>query len=346
MLKKLELKNFTAFSNLNVKLEPGLNVIVGENGAGKTHFLKILYAILSASHELKARFPFGPTKGALQTGLAEKLVAVFRPEALGRLVRRKPGRGNSDISLRFKKKALDVDFTFATNSRTEVVIKRLPESWLDVQPAYLPTRELMSLFPGFVALYEGRYLEFEETWRDTCLLLGQPALRGPREKKAAALLEPLESAMGGKIVLDGNGRFYLKGPGVGNMEMHLVAEGWRKLCMLAQLIANGALLDKGYLFWDEPEANLNPVIIRLVARTIIDLAQAGIQVFIGTHSLFLLRELEILLQTRALELGVTFIGLHSSAAGTEALQGPELSDIGDIAALEASLQQSDRYLEI
>lgn len=37
MLEKLELKNVTAFSNLSLKLKSGLNVIVGENGAGKTH---------------------------------------------------------------------------------------------------------------------------------------------------------------------------------------------------------------------------------------------------------------------------------------------------------------------
>ena len=44
-----------------------------------------------------------------------------------------------------------------------------------------------------------------------------------------------------------------------NMEMPLVAEGWRKLAMLVRLIATGSLLDKGCLFWDEPESNLNLV---------------------------------------------------------------------------------------
>ncbi len=39
------------------------------------------------------------------------------------------------------------------------------------------------------------------------------------------------------------------------MEMHLVAEGLRKLAMIARLIANGSLVDKVSLFWDEPEAN-------------------------------------------------------------------------------------------
>ncbi len=103
--------------------------------------------------------------------------------------------------------------------------------------------------------------------------------------------------MGGKVELDKNGRFYLNINGQGRMEMPLVAEGLRKLAMLAHLIATGSLLDKGYLFWDEPETNLNPRLIKQVARTILFLGQNGIQIFMATHSLFLLRELAILLQT-------------------------------------------------
>lgn len=89
--------------------------------------------------------------------------------------------------------------------------------------------------------------------------------------------------MGGAIILDKNGRFYLKNES-GRFEMPLVAEGQRKLAMLARLIATGVLLDRGFLFWDEPEANLNPLLIKQVARSIVSLSQAGIQVFIATHS--------------------------------------------------------------
>ena len=46
------------------------------------------------------------------------------------------------------------------------------------------------------------------------------------------------------------------------------------------------------MFWDKPEADLNPRLIRLVAEVIYHLCQHGIQVFLATHSLFLLRELE------------------------------------------------------
>ncbi len=346
MLKKLTVEDFTVFRFADIKFASNLNVVVGENGLGKTHLLKILYSVLNVSYDLGKKHPGLPTKAALQGALAEKLINVFRPEALGRLVRRRKGHGRSEISVRFEKKTLDLDFAFSTGSKSEVTIDYLPQNWSQIQPAYLPTRELMSLYPGFVALYEGRYLEFEETWRDTCLLLGQPLFRGPRASEASRLLAPLEEAMGGKVVLDKNGRFYLKLPGSGNMEMHLVAEGWRKLCMLAQLIANGSLLDKGYLFWDEPEANLNPKMVRLVAKTIFELSNSGIQVFIGTHSLFLMRELEILLATTPTKLDATFIGLHAGDSGTDVIQGGDTSAIGDIAALEANLEQSDRYLEV
>lgn len=347
MLKTLTLKNFTVFSEAHFQFGSRLNVFVGENGMGKTHLLKLLYSILAASWE-QGRKPGveAPSKSAFQTPLASKLVNVFRPESLGRLARRKQGRERCDIQVTFSTTALNIDFGFATNSKTEVAIDRLPEKWIDVAPAYLPTRELLSIYPGFVSMYQGHYLEFEETWRDTCLLLGAPSLKGPREAKASELLEPIEAAMGGKIVLDNNGRFYLRLPGSGNMEIPLVAEGLRKLGMLARLVATGALIDKGYLFWDEPEANLNPRVIRKVASTIIELAYSGIQVFVATHSLFLLREMEILLvQHKSKSADIRFFGLHAGDGGVEVEQGAHIDDAGDIAALDESLLQSDRYLE-
>ena len=97
------------------------------------------------------------------------------------------------------------------------------------------------------------------------------------------------------------------------MEMPLVAEGHRKFAMLARLIATGALLDKGYLFWDEPETNLNPKLIKEVASTILHLCRSGIQVFAATHSLFLLREFHIQLQNPAFK-GMRLGSLDCSSA--------------------------------
>jgi hypothetical protein len=344
MITSLHVKNFTVFGEARLDFGKHLNVIVGENGAGKTHVLKLAYAILGTSWE-EGRKPTAatPTKSVLQTRLAEKLVNVFRPESLGRLARRRQGRERCDVQLMCADGAFDIGFSFATQSKSDVVIDSLPAAWVDFPPTYLPVRELLTIYPGFVSIYASHYLEFEETWRDTCLLLGAPLKKGLKEKRVRDLVGPLEAAMDGSVELDKNGRFYLRNAR-GRMEMPLVAEGIRKLGMVARLVATGALLDKGCLFWDEPEANLNPRLIKTVARSIVDLSLGGIQVFIATHSLFLLREIEMLLADPKRTVEARFFGLQSSEEGISVQQGPAVEDMGSIAVLDEELEQSDRFL--
>jgi len=150
--------------------------------------------------------------------------------------------------------------------------------------------------------------------------------------------------MGGKVVLEASGRFYLQTK-AGQIEIHLVAERMRKLAMVARLIATGAMLGRGFLFWDEPENGLYPKVIKAIAHTVLLLAQSGIQVFIATHSLFLLRELTILQEGEFAALSSRYIGLHARPQGVEVETGPTMDDIGDISALDEELAQSRRYLE-
>lgn len=347
MLKKFKIKNLTVFAEANLAFSPGLNVIIGENGCGKSHLLKAAYSVIAASAEEGRRRNAGePTKVALQKILADKLVNVMRPETLGRLARRKQGRERCELGFEFDQRGLDCQFGFATSSKTEVQIDTLPKIWDKQAPVFLPTRELLTIYPGFISVYDNHYLEFDETYRDTCVLLGAPALKGPREKRAAELLKPLEEAMGGRIVLDTNGRFYLSLPGQGNMEMPLVAEGLRKLAMLARLIATGSLLDKGYLFWDEPETNLNPKLIKLIAKVILHICEQGIQVFIATHSLFLLRELEVLSTEKDFRsVKQRYFSLKQTNSMVSVEQGDTVDQLDTLVLLDEELAQSDRYME-
>lgn len=346
MLKSLKLQNFTVFPDADFKFGKNLNIIIGENGLGKTHILKAAYCIQAVSARgLKETGSANPTKAYLQIAVANKLRGVFRPDELGRLARRQAGRSRAEVTCHFEEKEKKLDLTFSLNStsKTEVVIDATPSAWSDKVPIYLPTREMLSIYPGFVSLYETAHIPFEETWRDLAILLGAPLAKGTREKKVRKLLELLEVVMGGQIDLDGD-RFYLVSKS-GRIEMHLVAEGMRKLAMLARLMATGSLLDKGTLFWDEPEANLNPKLVKLVARTILELSARGIQVFVASHSLFLLRELFILQQTEYKQLDTRCFGLHDSDKGVTVRQGPTMDDVGEVVALDEDLLQSERYME-
>lgn len=343
MLKSLTLENFTVFPQAELRFGKHLNVFIGENGTGKTHILKAAYSGIAVSAaSVNGKSLEAQSKPAFAAAIGEKFLGVFRPDALGRLVRRARGRNRCRVSYEFDRRQLNLSFTVSTLAKVQVTA--MPQATVAKRPVYLPTRELLTIAPGFVALYETTHLPFEETWRDTCILLEAPLARGPREARIKELLEPLEAAMGGKVDVDKAGRFYLTIDS-GSMEMHLVAEGLRKLAMIARLIATGSLLEKGYLFWDEPEANLNPRIIKTLAKTIMRLAECGIQVFIGSHSLFLLRELHLLQQqdfpgfdTRCFGLRI----LDDGAAGV--LQGNTMDEIGDLAVLDEELKQSDRYL--
>jgi len=344
MLKSARFKNFTTVPNEEWHFGTGLNVIVGENGLGKSHVLKAIYALLKVQSNKNAEL----TKTLLEKAYAEKLVGVMRPESLGRLVKRKQGRERCELLLNMNEAKQCATIAFASSAKSQVEVTRMPTEALPLPPVYLPTRELATLCPWFVPLYDNYHLEFEETWRDTVSLLGAPSVKGPREKTVAKLLAPIEAAMNGKVIVDkSTGRFYLSVPGGGEMEMPLVAEGVRKLVMLARLISTGVLLEQGYLFWDEPETNLNPKLIRTVAASIVHLANHGIQVFIATHSLFLLRELEILqTQQTSKKIDTRYFGLGVDDSGVNVTQGGTLADIGNIAALDESLMQSDRYMEL
>lgn len=345
VLKKLMLKNFTAFPRARLEFGRHLNVIAGENGMGKTHLLKLPYAAMAVSAEERKKRGGRPTKKVLETRLAEKLVNVFRPESLGRLVSRRQSRRRCEVKLMFRDSGRNFGFSFATPSRSEVTLDHHPTHWHHRVPVYLPTHELLTIYPGFVSLYENHYVDFDESWRDTCLLLGAPVVRGHRETAIAPLLKPLEDQLGGSVVLDHNGRFYLDPAGGGRrMEMPLVAEGSRKIAMLAQLISTGSLLDGDCLFWDEPESNLNPKLIREVARAILCICKGGVQVFVATHSLFLLREFEILLEDEFKEVEQRYFGLRRGDDGVEVSQVDDIGDIDPLVLLDEDLLQSERFV--
>jgi hypothetical protein len=349
MIKSANFVNLTSIPNEQWDFAGGLNVIIGENGLGKSHVLKALYSILKS---LSPDMAIGKSSGSesfgklqLEKRIADELIGNMRPDSLGRLVKRRPGRNRAEVSIAFKKSSLNTSFSFATNSQTQVDVTKMPSTMLAKSPVFVPTRELITLCPWFVPLYESYHVPFEKTWRDTVLLLGAPSLRGPRESKAREFLSPIEEALGGKVEVDQNGRFYVKVNG-GRMEAALVAEGLRKFAMLARLISTGVLLEQGYLFWDEPETNINPRLLKVLAGVIVGLAGQGIQVFLATHSIFLLREIMILTESRS-EPKTRYFAL--AASGDERVstleQGDAVDQLNALILLDEELAQTDRYME-
>jgi predicted ATPase len=346
MLSRLRVKNFAVFENADFSFSPGLNIILGENGTGKSLLMKLAYSCAWTS----AAIGKGDrkTKDEIQKSLADKIKNVCLPDSLGRLVTRKPGRARCEVGIDF---APDLNegfaFSFATNSDKEVKLEgSVPSAWLGASPVFLPTKEVLSIFPNFASTLRERHLSFDETYLDLADTVGLAALKKLR-KEEQSLRESLERIMGGKVFMENN-RFYLysETEGKGKIEMPLVAEGIRKIALLTYLVMNGGLRDKSLLFWDEPEVNLNPKLMRQLAKTLVEMAEQGVQIVIATHSLFLLRELEIAKTSSKAKRHVRYFALSIVKDELTISQGDSIEEIDPIASLDADLEQSDRYLEL
>ena len=356
-IRSLTMQNFTAFADTTLNFK-NLNIVIGENGLGKTHLLKLLYVAMaanqrpygkstdkSAEHGQSDELAIGnvrPTKNILAERLTDKLTKVFRPEKrVGRLVRRKQGQDRCRVGVEMGNGEVPIRFDFSTSS-SKVSVTDHPSVWYDDAPVFLPTHELLAVYPGFSWIYENYVTQFDETWYDTTKLFAAPPLRGRRKTDAAELSRPLESMLGGTVVFDGS-KFYLRHQD-GKMEMSLVAEGFRKIGMLAQLINTGQLLDTGCLFWDDPESNLNPKIIRKVAEAVFYISRSGIQVFIATHSVFLLKELAILGRNHEVP-QQRYFALEKGEDGVVVHQTDDIYGISPFTMLDEEGEQSYRFIE-
>ena len=71
------MSNFTCFADLEVSFSDRINVIIGENGLGKTHLLKVLYN--TAQYKGNKSFTSKAPEGLLTklTG-EERVISIFK----------------------------------------------------------------------------------------------------------------------------------------------------------------------------------------------------------------------------------------------------------------------------
>ena len=103
-LTNIEADNFTVFDDIKIPFNKGLNILVGENGMGKTHVMKLAYAACQASKH--------------DVSFSQKTTMLFRPDqsSIGRLVnRKKNGKNTAKVSV--GSDTAKIGMTFSTKTK-------------------------------------------------------------------------------------------------------------------------------------------------------------------------------------------------------------------------------------
>ena len=325
MITNLQLKNFTAFTELDIDFSPGINIIIGENGTGKTQLLK---AVLALS---------GPEASGEQADeqLACKLCRLYQPLSgkVGEL-RRAGTRGDAQLAATF----VSGQTVAAKFNGSAEAVKFTQQKAGEVLPAiFIPTKEVLSLVRGLTA-EEPDLPTIERIFDDGYLDLARKLVReGANDLDAKVQLNPkfasivprLANLIEGQYLLE-NGRFVFESGryeekssasrtrakhaqmyqdstewkfvpiGKHRLSSGMTAEGFRKIGVLQRLLSNGSLNPgtTGPLLWDEPESNLNPKLMRDLVQALLELARNGQQVILATHDYVLLKWFDLLMDKR------------------------------------------------
>ena len=354
MIRELTLSGVTAFLHeAHLDFAAGMNVIVGGNDTGKSHLMRLVYALCRWMERSPHR-DF-PERWAEENRLRRYILHSFAAQQLSSLVSRHSIGGEAQVHASFSGSKVppgsaDVDFLFNTHKDDGVFISTMPQRFLQERTLFIPSRDILTLYPCYVQVGK-RYPDLLDgaTW-DLCRALeSDPAKEAPPESMRR-VLKLIRTLVQGKMQRGGASRFTLQRGKEEPMEMSLIAEGFKRVGTLALLIENASLRAGDTLFWDEPEMNLNTAQLPLLCGIMLGLCEAGVQMIITTHSLFLLRELMIHLNRGSYsQLSRRFIGLHAGTGlfgSVQVQQGQSADDLGPLESLQAEMEQADRYLSM
>ena len=299
MIKSVTIENFMAHSNLEVKDIPSINLIIGKNDTGKTGLLKLLYSTAKTLENYSKKSQHSDVNFGKE--LSEKMFKTFMPRnnGLGDLVQ----KGNKEklkVELSIKdeseKYSQTIYFSFGESTTTKIPdcsnhINAIPPEAINT--LFIPAKEVLTAFSDIRIIRDQEYgVGFDDTYLDLIKSLDIPTTKGRVGKELSSVNKSLEELFDGKIEQTGKKEqpFIFK-KGNQKFAVQQTAEGIKKIGILTTLITNRQIGKGTILFMDEPETALHPDAVRQMVEMLVAMSKAGVQIFIATHSYFVIKQL-------------------------------------------------------
>ena len=288
MIQSLYLKNYGIHSEIQWKNLGFINLVIGENGCGKSFILKSIY---TAMKTIEA-FGRGKDNRTSAQILFDKLYWTFQPNAVGDLVK-KSSTGGLECKL-----VLDEGvFSYGFGDSTVKSISSVSNSCAtrESNSVYIPEKEVVSLF-NIIRKSRGQYSDFgfDDTYLDLVNAISIPTMKGKNYAPFAESRNILKDIIGGSIDYNEGANTWVYTQGKAKFSIGLAAEGVKKIAILDKLLGNRYLDNKSVLIFDEPESGIHPSAITRLMDILWLLAKSGMQIFLATHSYFVLKKLYVL----------------------------------------------------
>lgn len=289
-IDKLELNNFGKIGSVSFNHFSNINLIIGENGTGKTFFLKALYAAVRSMEEYKR----GDDVRSINEILAEKLRWTFQVDKLGDLVT----KGMSEqLTFKVALKDMTLEYRFGQDCTRKLINVSSPSDHKDGNSICIPAKEVLSLFSIILKSRDiDKSFGFDDTYYDLVRALQISPTIGKNFTVFSESRKIVSDVIDGKVEYDNDtGKWFYKNSKNQKFSIGSTSEGVKKIAIMDRLLANGYLDKNSIIFIDEIESALHPDAICRFLDMIDSIANdMGIQVFITSHSYFVIKKLYLI----------------------------------------------------
>ncbi len=307
MINKVELKNFGPIKHLNWHNISNINLIIGKNSTGKTFLLKSLYTAMKTIEEYKR----GDNPKSLSDILIDKLIWTFQTDIIGDLVNKEENSLNFSIDFNYK------HWNYSFGKETSKQIKSIEyhiDKREDDNSIFLPAKEITSIDKIIFDSRDNKQLfGFDNTYYDLAKAIRLNTQKGRNFPEFANCRKNLKEIIDGKIEFDTTTEKWYYKKGKQKFSIGMTAEGIKKIAIIDILLGNRYLTKDSIIFIDEPESALHPKAISQFLELLSELSESGIQIFMATHSYYVIKRLYLISQKKEKSIsGISFDDSHEN----------------------------------